>query len=163
MAAPDRTSGSSPVAPERRRPRRKVVRRASPSHVPNEAPSQWGRRLARAVGAHFGVTMSPNHAKNEGTFGNRDIVIKCAKSTTPPVSVLSSMLERLDDVWAVFILADGSAEVWTAPARVIRKHAHQTRGLKAAPRFEITRRRLSPHAKLVGVLPVAEVERCRIP
>ena len=136
--------------------------------TPNAAPSQWGRRLARAVGEQFGVQMSPNHARNEGEWRARAIVIKCAKSTTPPISVLATMLERLDEVWAVFVLPSGEAEIWSAPAKVVRAHGHLTRGssrgkYKVSPRVEITRRRLLPHAQFVGMVPKDTVDECRIP
>ena len=140
------------------------VTKARRDFVPNQAPSQWGRRLARAVGEKFGVQMVPNHARNEGTWGNRDIVIKCAKSTMPPVSVLFTTLERIDDVWAVFVMSDGSAEVWSAPVKVVLAYGHHTRPRKnIVPRVEITRRKLAPHAKLLGTMSPEEVAECRIP
>lgn len=57
----------------------------------NVAPSQWGRRLARLVGEKYGVKMSENMSKNEGTWRKKAIAIKCAKSLMPPVSVLTSI------------------------------------------------------------------------
>ncbi len=142
---------------------RRTLARASSNEEPNAAPSQWARRLARVVGAKFGVQMSPNHANNRGEFGARSVVIKCAKSTMPPVSVLASMLNDLDELWAVFVLPSGRAEVWTIPIAQVEKYAYQTRGPKVQKRLEITRRRILNRGQLLGILEVDEVEACRIP
>lgn len=142
-------------------------RRTAPSNLDttekNVAPSQWGRRLARLVGAKFGVQMSPNHSKNEGTWKRRDIVIKCAKSTMPPVSVLIDMLERIDELWAVYLTSEGEAEVWSVPAREVRRLGYYTRGENVQKRVELSRRKLLPVAKLIGTMTREEVESCRIP
>ena len=145
--------------------KRKNLRRiaAQKSEEPNVAPTQWARRLARAVGAKFGVQMSANHANNRGEFGAKSVVIKCAKSTHPPVSVLDSMLNDLDELWAVFILPSGRAEVWTIPIAQVEKRAYRTRGPNVQNRLEITRRRVIECGELLGTLEADEVEACRIP
>jgi hypothetical protein len=130
---------------------------------PNAAPSQWARRLARAVGAAYGVRMSPNHARNEGEWGGRDVVIKCAKSPAPPVSVLMSMVDRLDELWAVFVMPSGEAEVWRVPVATLQRHGYLTQGRNVTPRLEITRRKVSLCGELLGVLDRESVEACRIP
>lgn len=129
----------------------------------NQAPSQWGRRLARVVGQKFGVKMSSNFARNEGTHGRKDIVIKCAKSTSPPIFVLTDTLDRVDEVWGVFLTDDDSAEIWSISARQVREFAYFTSGPNVQSRAEINYRKVRPIGKLVGHLTAAEVEDCRIP
>jgi len=129
----------------------------------NAAPSQWGRRLARLVGEKFGVQMVDNHAKNEGSIGDKDICIKCAKSPMPPVSVLIEMLGRVDEVWAVYVLLDGSAQVWAVDAKKVREMGYFTHGEKVQKRVEIYLRHIIPVGTLVGTLSESEVESCHIP
>ena len=129
----------------------------------NAAPSQWGRRLARLVGEKFGVQMVENHAKNEGTFAGKDICIKCAKSPMPPVSVLVEMLDRVDQLWAVYVLMDGSAQIWAIDVKKVRQLGYFTHGEKVQKRVEIYLRRITPVGTLVGTLSQSEVESCRIP
>ena len=129
----------------------------------NSAPSQWGRRLARRVGAKFGVAMTENQSKNEGRIRGRDIVIKCAKSQTPPVSVLGEMMDRIDELWAVFLVPEGDAEVWRVPVAAVRAHGYQTHGRKVQRRFELRYRKVVEFGKLVGTLDRKEVEACNIP
>ena len=139
-----------------------AVRRRSDEEK-NTAPSQWGRRLARAVGDKFGVKMSSNQAKNEGAYLRKDIVIKCAKSTAPPIFVLSDMLERIDEVWGVFLMDDDSAQVWSISAGQVRDSAYFTHGPNVQKRAEIYLRQIIPIGKLIGVLTPDEVAACRIP
>ena len=129
----------------------------------NAAPSQWGRRLARLVGEKYGVKMVENHARNEGTFKNKDIVIKCAKSLMPPVSVLVEVLDRVDELWAVYIMPEGHAEVWSIPEKLVRKHSYFTHGANVQKRAEIYYRRIVPIGKKVGEISERDVESCRIP
>jgi hypothetical protein len=130
---------------------------------PNAAPSQWGRRLARLAGARFGVEMVDNHARNEGTIGERNIVIKCAKSLMPPVSVLTEMMERLDQLWAVYLMPAGHAEVWAVDIEKVRERGYFTRGLKTQKRVEIYLKTIREIGEKVGELTEAEVESCHIP
>lgn len=129
----------------------------------NIAPTQWGRRLARLVGQKFNVAMCDNYSKNEGRLRGRDLVIKCAKSQTPPISVLTEMLGRLDDVWAVFLVPDGSAEVWVISAAAMRGNGYQTHGPNVPRRVELGYRKISALGKMVGTLEVEEVDSCHIP
>jgi hypothetical protein len=129
----------------------------------NAAPSQWGRRMARLVGEKFGVNMVENHARNEGTYRNKDVVIKCAKSLMPPVSVLIEVLDRVDELWAVYIFPEGHAEVWSITAAQVRKHAYFTHGPNVQKRAEMYLRHIMPLGKKVGELTVEEVESCRVP
>ncbi len=129
----------------------------------NIAPSQWGRRVARLVGDQFGVKMSLNMSKNEGIYRGKDIVIKCAKSPMPPVSVLIDMLDRIDDLWAVYLMLDGSAEVWSVPVDKVRANGYFTHGLKTQKRVEIYRRKIVHIGKLMGTIEPDDIESCRIP
>jgi hypothetical protein len=142
---------------------RTSLRRIKPVEEKNVAPSQWGRRLARLVGAKFNVQMSLNQSKNEGTWRRKDIVIKCAKSTMPPVSVLVDMLERIDQLWAVYVMPDGAAEIWAVDADKVRLYGYFTHGPNVAKRVEIHRRKIIPIGKLIGTVSADEVESCRIP
>jgi hypothetical protein len=129
----------------------------------NAAPSQWGRRMARLVGEKFRVKMVDNHARNEGTIRGRDIVIKCAKSLMPPVSILCDVLDRVDEMWAVYVMPDGHAEVWSITSKQIRDNAYFTHGPNVQRRAEIYYRHITPLGKKVGELTEEDVEYCRIP
>lgn len=155
-AAKNSPGAKKPAPTSRRTP---AVR----AEEPNQAPSQWGRRLARLVGDKFGVKMSENYAKNEGTYKRRDIVIKCAKSTAPPIFVLTDMLDRIDEVWAVYVQEDDTAQVWSITAKQVREHAYFTHGPNVQSRAEIYLRQIQPIGKLIGNLTEEEVDACRIP
>jgi hypothetical protein len=129
----------------------------------NTAPTQWGRRLARLVGDKFGAQMSENHSKNIGTWRGQAIVIKCAKSPMPPVSVLTTMLDHIDLLWAVYIMPEGHAEVWIVNAREVRLHGYFTHGHKAQKRVEINRRKITSLGTQLGTLSEREVDSCQIP
>jgi hypothetical protein len=107
--------------------------------------------------------MVENHARNEGTYRGRDVVIKCAKSLMPPVSVLVDVLDRVDEMWAVYILPEGHAEVWSITDKQIRENAYFTRGANVQRRAEIYYRHIVPIGKKIGELTEDEVESCRIP
>lgn len=129
----------------------------------NAAPSQWGRRLARLVGAKFGVEMVENQSKNEGDWRGKDIVIKCAKSPMPPVSVLVEMLDRLDFLWAVFIMYEGHADVWSIPVKALKDNGYFTSGEKVQKRVELHLKKAEVLGTKIGSLSVEDVESCRIP
>lgn len=127
------------------------------------APSQWGRRLARLVGEKYGVTMSENRSKNEGVYRRRNIIIKCAKSPMPPVSVLTGTLERIDQLWAVYIMPEGGAEIWVVEVSRVREHGYFTRSRTVPQRVELFRRKIVLIGRLKGVLEREEVESCCVP
>lgn len=129
----------------------------------NAAPSQWGRRLARLVGAKFGVDMVENQSKNEGLWKGKDVVIKCAKSPMPPVSVLVEMLDRIDFLWAVFIMYEGHADVWSVPVKVLKDNGYFTSGEKVQKRVELHLKKAEALGTKIGSLTPDEVESCRIP
>ena len=107
--------------------------------------------------------MSENFSKNEGVYRGKDIVIKCAKSTMPPVSVLVDMLDRIDLLWAVYIMDDNTAEVWAVDAKVVREIGYFTHGPNVQRRVELYLRKIIPAGKLVGTLTSDEVDSCHIP
>jgi len=129
----------------------------------NTAPSQWGRRLARLVGEKYGVQMSENRSKNEGTWRKKAVAIKCAKSLMPPVSLLTTMMERLDVLWAIYLTPDGGAQIWSIPIEAVREHGYFTRGPNVQKRVEVYHRKAKLIGKLMGTLSPQEVESCEIP
>jgi len=145
--------------------RSRGTRQASPQIYveKNAAPSQWGRRLARLVGAKFGVEMVANQSKNEGDWRGKDIVIKCAKSPMPPVSVLVEMLDRLDFLWAVFIMYEGHADVWSVPVKALKDNGYFTSGEKVQKRVELHLKKVEALGTKIGSLSAEDVESCRIP
>jgi hypothetical protein len=164
-----KTTASKAAAAKRIKPKaapaiksRVALSRLMSDEEKNAAPSQWGRRLARLVGDKFGVKMSDNWSKNEGTWRKKDIVIKCAKSTMPPVSVLVPMLDRIDQLWAVYIMEEG-AEIWAIDADAVREHGYFTHGPNVQKRVEIYLRKIVNIGKLIGTLTEEEVESCNIP
>ncbi|MEO6907111.1 MAG: hypothetical protein ABI210_04400 [Abditibacteriaceae bacterium] len=129
----------------------------------NAALSQWGRRLARHVGAKFGAEMVENQSKNEGNWRGKDIVIKCAKSPMPPVSVLVEMLDRLDFLWAVFIMPEGHADIWSVPVKALKDNGYFTSGEKVQKRVELHLKKAQVLGTKIGSLDSDEVDSCRIP
>ena len=129
----------------------------------NTAPSQWGRRLARLVGDKFGVKMSDNHSKNVGTWQGKEIVIKCAKSPMPPVSVLMGMLDNIDCLWAVYVMPEGHAEIWVVDMHKVRANGYFTHGKKVQKRVEITRRKILSCGTQLGTISARDVDSCQIP
>lgn len=129
----------------------------------NAAPSQWGRRLARCTGEKFGVQMIEHHAKNFGSYKGKSIIIKCAKSPKPPVSILEGNLDRTDELWAVYLMPEGHADVWAIPIAAVRRHAYRTRGINTQRRLELTLRKIIVCGELIGTLSEGEIEKCRIP
>jgi hypothetical protein len=91
------------------------------------------------------------------------VVIKCAKSIAPPIFVLTDMLDRIDEVWAVYVMDDDTAQIWSITAKQVREHAYFTHGPNVQSRAEIYLRQIQPIGKLVGTLTEEEVESCRIP
>jgi hypothetical protein len=128
----------------------------------NTAPSQWGRRLARRAGEKFGVQMVENHSKNLGLWQGKCVILKCAKSETPPVSVLETLLDRVDELWAIFLMPEGHAEVWAVPISIVRQSGYLTR-TKEQRRVEITLKKVSALGQKIGTLTQREVEACQIP
>jgi hypothetical protein len=167
MPTPSKTSRKSTARPRAQNaaPRR-VSGTGNGKHVSEEknvAPSQWGRRMARLVGEKFGVNMVENQARNEGAYRKKDIVIKCAKSIMPPVSVLNDVLDRVDELWAVYVMPEGHAEIWSITNAQVHKHAYFTHGANVQKRAEIYLRHIIPIGKKIGELTEREVESCRIP
>jgi hypothetical protein len=143
--------------PRKKRPteRAKAMEKAR-----NTAPTQWGRRLARLVGDKFGAQMSENHSKNVGSWRGQAIVIKCAKSPMPPVSVLTTMLDHIDLLWAVYIMPEAMPKCgpWTpvkCACTVILRTAIKHKNASKSPAAKSPRWALnwapSPNAKSIRV------------
>ncbi|RYG75540.1 hypothetical protein EON80_00380 [bacterium] len=134
-----------------------------PDDEVNRAPSAWGRRLARLVGANFGVNMVSDRSKNEGAHGKTNVVIKCAKSPVPPIFISAEMLQRVDEVWGVFVTYGEGAQIWSCPADFVRRNAYFTRNPKIMPRAEITLRTMKRGGTLIGTVTQDEIDACHIP
>jgi hypothetical protein len=128
----------------------------------NLSPQAWGRRVARLVGATFGVEMVADRSKNEGTLGQKRIVIKCAKSATPPIFITTEMLQRADEIWGVFLEFGQGAQIWSCSVEFVRANAYFTRGPQTR-RAEITLKAMKRGGTLVGTLSQEQIEACHIP
>ena len=155
--------------PPRPTPRRKIARRAPLSQTRradsevNLAPQAWGRRVARLVGEQFGVKMVSNRSKNEGERGETRVVIKCAKSQSPPIFISVEMLARVDEVWGVFLIHGQGAQIWSCSAAHVKRAAHFSRNPKTMPRAEITLKKIQLAGTLLGTLSQTEIEECHVP
>ncbi len=129
----------------------------------NLAPGMWGRRLARLVGRRYGVKMSRNRAINEGVFGRTPVIIKCAKSYQAPIQVSANSLERVGEVWGVFLSEVDDGEVWRAPAAEFKKLAYYYAPLDGVPYYMIRYTRFKRIATLAGTVPAKDVLRVEIP
>ncbi|HEX9998745.1 MAG TPA: hypothetical protein VGB45_16540 [Abditibacterium sp.] len=129
----------------------------------NLAPQAWGRRVARLVGEQFGVKMVSNRSKNEGERGDTRVVIKCAKSQSPPIFISVEMLARVDEVWGVFLIHGEGAQIWSCSAAHVKRCAHFSRNPKTMPRAEITLKKIQRAGTLLGTLSESEIEECHIP
>jgi hypothetical protein len=158
---PVHKSTTKPAVSARSKKATPRVRR--PDDEVNRAPGSWGRRLARLVGTNFGVQMVADRSKNEGTRGKTCVVIKCAKSPVPPIFISAEMLQRVDEVWGVFVTYGDGAQIWSCPAEFVRRNAYFTRNPKIMPRAEITLRTMKRGGTLIGTVSQAEIESCNIP
>ena len=129
----------------------------------NQAPTMWGRRLARLVGRRYGVKMSRNRAINEGVFGRTPIVIKCAKSYQAPIQVSANSLERVGEVWGVFLSEIDDGEVWRAPAAEFKKLAYYYAPRDGVPYYLMRYSRFKRIASHAGTVPSKDVLRVEIP
>ena len=123
----------------------------------------WGRRLARLVGAKWKVKMSSNRALNEGMHGQIPIVIKCAKSTGAPIQVSRATLERVSEVWGVFLSETDSAPVWKLSVRDFKRVASFYSPRNGTPHYVIRYKRFTREAELLGTVASEEVEGVEIP
>ncbi len=144
------------------KPKNVPVARLSDEEV-NRAPLAWGRRLARLVGAKFGVKMSLDRAKNEGVRRKTRIAIKCAKSRCAPVFVSVEMLARIDELWGVFLVVGQGAEIWKCDADFVRRAAYINRSSQKMARAELRFKAMQRGGVLIGKLSEEEVESCQIP
>lgn len=129
----------------------------------NQAPGMWGRRLARLVGRRYGVKMSRNRAINEGTLDHTPVIIKCAKSYQAPIQVSASSLERVSEVWGVFLNEVDDGEVWRAPVAEFKRFAYYYAPREGVPHYQIRYSRFKRIATRAGTVPAADVLRVEIP
>ncbi len=133
-------------------------RRANP-----DAPTLWHRRLARLVARRWGVQLDFKGNLSEGTLDGRQIAIRCAKSKTPPISVSASALERVHEVWGVFLTQTDAAQVYSLPAQEFKRLAYFYSPRNGQPTYTIRLKRFSSRATLLGTVPEEEVEGIEIP
>jgi len=134
------------------------------SRLPNpEAPSLWHRRLARLVGRKWGIRMERKGNLSEGTLDGRVIAIRCAKSKTPPIAVTAATLERVHEVWGVFLTQTDAAQIYSLPASDFKRLAYFYAPRNGPPIYTIRLRRFSSRATLVGTLSEEEVAGIEIP
>ena len=129
----------------------------------NQGPTMWGRRLARLVGRRYGVKMSRNRAINEGTLDRTPVIIKCAKSYQAPIQVSAASLERVTEVWGVFLSAVDDGEIWRAPASEFKKLAYYYAPREGVPYYSIRYTRFKRIAAHAGTVPAKDVLRVEIP
>jgi hypothetical protein len=129
----------------------------------SDAPTLWHRRLARLVARRWGVQLEPKGNLSEGVLDGRVVAIRCAKSKTPPISVSASALERVHEVWGVFLTQTDAAQVYSLPAQEFKRLAYFYSPRKGQPVYTIRLKRFSSRATLVGTLGEEEVEQVEIP
>ena len=129
----------------------------------NQAPLMWGRRLARLVGRRMGVKMSRNRAINEGTLGQMPVIIKCAKSYGAPIQVSAASLERVSEVWGVFLSPVDDGEIWRASAADFKRVAYFYAPREGTPYYSIRYSRFKRIATRAATVPADDVLRVEIP
>jgi hypothetical protein len=107
--------------------------------------------------------MSVNRSLNEGTLDRTPIVIKCAKSVRAPLTVSKTTLERVNEVWAVFLTSTDAGEVWRLSASDFKQAASFYSPRNGVPHYSIRYKRIKARAELVGIIPEKDVARCEIP
>ncbi len=129
----------------------------------SDAPTLWHRRLARLVARKHGVQMEAKRTWSEGTLDGRRIAIRCAKSKTPPISVSASTLERVHEVWGVFLTQTDAAQIYALSAPEFKRIASFYSPRNGQPIYTIRLKRLSARATLIGTLSEEEVAQIEIP
>jgi hypothetical protein len=94
--------------------------------VTGAAANDWGFATARAIASKIGAVMK-GRTSNEATLDGKQVVIKCAASTTDSVGVTFKMLDRLDSIIGAFQLDDGSFELWSLSPEKFRQEMRDTR------------------------------------
>ena len=135
----------------------------TPRFLHIEAPSLWHRRLARLVGRKWGVQMERKRNLSEGTLDGRLIAIRCAKSKTPPITVSAATLERVNEVWGVFLTQTDAAQIYSLSAADFKRTACFYSPRNGQPHYCARLSRFSRHAQLIGTVPEEEVEAIGIP
>ena len=140
-------------------------RPTSSQYVPADpdAPTLWHRRLSRLVGRKWGVQMERNRNLSEGTLDDRRIAIRCAKSKTPPITVSAATLERVHEVWGVFLTQTDAAQIYALSAADFKRTACFYSPRNGQPHYSARLSRFSRRAQLIGTIPEAEVKAIGIP
>ena len=73
--------------------------------------AKWGLETAARIASMIGA-VKVRKGSNECLLDGRRVVIKCAHKGNGYVGILSTMLDRVDDVIAVFERDDGSFDLW---------------------------------------------------
>ena len=107
--------------------------------------------------------MERNRNLSEGTLDGRRIAIRCAKSKTPPIAVSVSVLERVHEVWGVFLTQTDAAQVYSLSATEFKRLAYFYSPRNGQPSYTIRLKRFSSRATLIGMLSEEEVEAIEIP
>lgn len=127
------------------------------------APALWHRRLAYLVARKWSVRMESNKTLSEGALEGRLIAIRCAKSKTPPITVSAHVLERVHEVWGVFLTQTDSAEIYSMSAQDFKRIAYFYSPRNGVPLYSARRVRFVRRAQLLGTISEAEVEDIEIP
>ena len=127
-----------------------------------DAPTLWHRRLAQLVARKWGVQMERNRNLSEGTLDGRRIAIRCAKSKTPPITVSAPVLERVHEVWGVFLTQTDAAQIYSLPVSEFKRLAYFYSPRNGQPTYTIRLKRFSSRATFVGMLSEEEVEEVEI-
>lgn len=135
----------------------------SPRRADPDAPALWHRRLARLVARKWGVQLERKGNLSEGTLDGRRVAIRCAKSKTPPISVSASALERVHEVWGVFLTQSDAAQVYSLPAQEFKRLAYFYSPRNGQPTYSIRLKRFSSRATLLGIVSEEEVAQVEIP
>lgn len=101
----------------------------------------YGLETARQIASILGGKKVGHSRSNEYEIEDKNIVIKCAKSTTDSVGVPYRMLERVGAIWGAFEVESGSYDIYEMMPDAFRMHMRPTRSTgPSAGRVGIVRR-----------------------
>ena len=102
---------------------------------------EYGLQTARKIAEKIGGKKIGMAKSNEYELGNRQIVIKCARTTTNSVGVTYRMLDRVAAILGSFEIENGTYEIYEMRRDKYREHMTPTRSTGAsAGRVGIVRR-----------------------
>ena len=91
------------------------------------------------------------------------VIIKCAKSYQAPIQVSANSLERVGEVWGVFLSEVDDGEVWRAPAAEFKKLAYYYAPREGNPYYMMRYTRFKRIATHAGTIASKDVLRVEIP